>query len=403
MNDESVPKTRESARAGAVIKPWLSAGLVIALAGNVLFSAVLIVKLSGFEEIKKQADEIATEAAQKRAELSSLQTDVDSLNKQKEALAPTVADWEERLKEKAAAEAVLATLEGKQKQAELDIAQDSKRLEEIKGNVLDSERQKTDLDAAVERIRSELASLTMTNIDIKAELSLAADAERRLSEATNGLADATARRVQLDADVTAAQARFGQLQKDSDDLRQTGEKANAQAATLRQQIQSLKDQLTAFNQQAVELTNRLVLARSQTAEWETNRDTSQQAGIKAAQDLAVAQKLLAETQASQDQLAREQAKLVAQIDASKKDLAQSRNDAAAAEAHFESVKADSQKAEADVSAARTLAQEFSAKQGELTREVSRLEAIIEGLKKQKEALEKEVGGLEGQKPAQPSK
>ena len=67
------------------------------------------------------------------------------------------------------------------------------------------------------------------------------------------------------------------------------------------------------------------------------------------------------------------------------------------------MKADSQKAEADVSAARTLAQEFSAKQGELTREVSRLEAIIEGLKKQKEALEKEVGGLEGQKPAQPSK
>jgi hypothetical protein len=51
MNNESAPETHASATVGAVIKPWLIAGLVIALASNVLLSAILIIKLSGFEDI----------------------------------------------------------------------------------------------------------------------------------------------------------------------------------------------------------------------------------------------------------------------------------------------------------------------------------------------------------------
>ena len=41
---------------------------------------------------------------------------------------------------------------------------------------------------------------------------------------------------------------------------------------------------------------------------------------------------------------------------------------------------------------------MSAKQGELVREISRLESLIERLKKEKEALEKDLGRMEGQQP-----
>jgi chromosome segregation ATPase len=447
MNNESAPETRASAAPGTVIKPWLSAGLIIALAGNVLLSAILIIKLSGFEDMKRRADETEVEAAKNRTELSSLQADVDSLSKQKDALAPTVVDWEKRLKEKAVAEAALANMEGKQQQTELDIAQAGKRLEEISRNVLESEKQKTELDSAIERLKSELVSLTKTNMDTKALLTLASEAERRLDEATNALASADTRRKQFDADATASRTRLDQLQKEADDLRQTREKSNTELATLRQQIQSLKDQLPTLDQQAADLkarqtavgqeeqklaklqqqvaadearagemesrqqqaaselaqlTNRVDQARSQAADWETKRDINQRAGTKVAQKLAAAQKMFVETQASQDQLSRDHARLVAQIAASKMDVEQSRKDAAESEVRLDTVKADFQKADADLAATRKLSQELSVKQGELTREVSGLAAAIEQLKKEKEALEKEVGRLEGQKPKPPS-
>jgi chromosome segregation ATPase len=447
MNNESPPETRSSAALGTVIKPWLSAGLIIALAGNVLLSAILIVKLSGFEDMKRRADETEAEAATKRTELSSLQVDVESLSKQKDALAPTVADWEKRLKEKATAEAAMVNLEAKQQQAESDVAQAAKHLEEINRNVLKSEKQKTELDSAIEKFKSELLTLTKSNTDANAELSLAAEAERRLSNATNGVANADAARKQFEADATAAQARFDQLQKEGDNLRQTRETLNTDAATLRQQLQSLKDQLSSFDKQAAELkalqsavqqeeqklakvqqqlataearagemdnrqrqaeseltqlTNRLDQARSQTAEWETKRDTAQQAAIKATQELAAAQKLLAETQASQDQRAREQVTLVAQIAASKTDLEQARKDAADADARLDTANAALQKADADLAGVRKFSQELSTKQGELTREVSRLETTVEQLKKEREALEKQLGRQDAQHQKAPT-
>ena len=75
------------------------AGLIVALAGNVLLSAVLIVKLSRFDDSKRQADEADARTAKQRTELAKLQTEVESLTKRKDALAATVADWEKRLKE----------------------------------------------------------------------------------------------------------------------------------------------------------------------------------------------------------------------------------------------------------------------------------------------------------------
>lgn len=425
----------------SVIKPWLVAGLTIALACSVLLSGILIVKLSRFDDTKRQAEEAESLVARKRTELSALQVEIESLTKQKDTLAPTVADWEKRLSEKAAAEATLATVEAKQKQSESDLVRAGKRLDETTRALLDAEKQKTEVSSTIEKLKSELLLITKSNTDAKVLLALAVDAENRLSKATNSFANADSRRKQLEVDVEAAQSQFAQIQKESDALRLTRETLTSDAAALRQQIQTLKDQLASSDKQAAEfkarqsatqeeeqklakaqqrlataearateletqqrqttaaltqLTNRLEQARGVVAEWEAKRDATQQTATKAGQDLSAAQALLVQTTALQDQRAREQATLVAQITATKKELEQARKDAADAEARLDIAKAALQKADADLAGVRKSSQELSTKQGELTREVSRLEASLERLKKEKEALEKEIGRQEAQ-------
>jgi chromosome segregation ATPase len=425
----------------SVIKPWLVAGLTIALACSVILSGVLILKLGRFDEAKRQAEEAEGLAARKQTELAALQVEIESLTKQKDALAPTVADWEKRLSEKAAAEASLATLEAKQKQSESDVVRAGKRLDETTRAMLDAEKQKSEVSATIEKLKSELLFVTKSNNDAKALLALAVDAENRLSNATNAIINTDSRRKQLEADVESAQSRFAQLQKEADALRQTRETLTTEVATLRQQIQTLKDQLASSDKQAAEfkarqsatqeeeqklakaqqrlataetraseletqqrqttaaltqLTNRLEQARNVVAEWEAKRDATQQTATKAGQDLSAAQALLVQTTALQDQRAREQATLVAQIAATKKELEQARKDAADAEARLDIAKAVLQKADADLAGVRKSSHELSTKHGELTREVSRLEASLERLKKEKEALEKEIGRQEAQ-------
>lgn len=236
-----------------VIKPWLVVGLVVALAGNVLLSAVLIVKLSRFDDSKRQADEVEARAATQRTELARLQVEVDALTKQKDALAPAVADWQQRLKEKSAAEAVLATLDAKQRQGESDIAQAGKRLDDANRALLDADKQKADLTSTVERLKTERDALTKSNTDAKALARQAEEAERRLNAATNAVANVDARRKQLETDASAAQTRFDQIQKEADDLRQTREKLNNDLAALRQQIQTQTAQLATFDQESAEL------------------------------------------------------------------------------------------------------------------------------------------------------
>lgn len=383
----------------SVIKPWLIAGLVIALIGSALLSGILIVKLSRFDDSKRQADEADARAITRRAELAQLQVNVETLTTQSNALALTIVDYEKRLREMRVAQATAESLNAKQRQAESDIAQALKSLEDANRARLDAHKQMTDLTLAVERLKAERDALSISNANANALARQAEEAERRLNVATNAIASVDARRKQLETDASAAQTRFDQIQKESHTL-------NAELAPLRQQIQTQKDQLATFEQKAaselVQLTNRLEQARGQAADWEIKRDTAQQAATKAAQDGAVAQRVLAEAQASYEQISREQTRLVAQLTASKKEIEQARKDGADAETRRDTAKADSQKADADLAAARTQLQVFVVKQGELTREVSRLEATVERLKKEKEALEKEIGRLEAQRQDTPA-
>jgi len=426
----------------AVIKPWLWFGLPAAVALNVLLSLYLIVMLGRFDESKRQADEAETRTTTQRTELAMLQVEVESLTKQKDALGPTVVDWQQRLKEMHEAQAVAESLNARKRQKESDIAQANKGLEDANRALVDADKQKTELTSALERIRAELVTLTRSSTDTKALARQAEEAERRINVATNALANVDARRKQLEIDSSAAQVRFDQIQKEADDLRQAREKLTADSAGLRQQIQAQKDQLATFDQKSAalrtiqatiqqedqklakqqqqlaiaearademesrqgraaselaQLTNRVDQTRSQAADWGTKRDTAQQAGAKAALELAAAEKLIFESKVAQGQLAREQARLVAQVAALKKELEQSRKDGADAETRLDSAKAGLQKADADLAAARTQTQVLSVRQGEMTRESSRLGAVVERLKMEKDALEKEIGRQEAQR------
>jgi len=238
MNHESSTETGSKDRGSIVIKPWLSGGLIVAIVGNFVLSGVLILQLSTFEDTRRQAQEVEAGIAKARTELATLQVEVESLTKQKEALAPTIVDWEKRVKEKAEAEALLATVEAKKRQIESDTALDSQRLGEINQNLVSAEKQQSELNSEIEKIRRDLASLTKTKTDAEAVLAMATEAERRWNEAQNALTSAEARRKQVETDAN-------QLQKEVDDDRQIHDKLNTDASTLRQQIQALKDELSA--------------------------------------------------------------------------------------------------------------------------------------------------------------
>ena len=367
-----------SASPSLIIKPWLGAGLVAALAANVLLSAILIVELGRFDESKRQAEETEARVAKQRGESAKLQVEVETLTKQKEALAATVADWQQRLKEKSAAEAILATLDAKQRQAESDIAQVGKRLEDANRALLDANKQKAELATGIERLKSERDALAKSTTDAKALARQAEEAERRLAVATNALATAETRRKQLETDASAAQTRFEQIQKEADDLRQLREKLNTDLAALRQQVQGQKDLLATFDQKAAEL-KALQTAAAQEG----------QKAAKLQQESATAEARAGEMEARFAKAARELSQLTNR-------LAQAREDATDAETRRDAAKGDQQKADADLAASRAQLQVFVVRQGELTRETSRLEATIERLKTEKNALEKENGRQEAQ-------
>jgi len=116
--------------------------------------------MEGFEGTKRQAQEAEAALEKARTELAALQLEVESLKKQREVLAPTIFDWEKRLREKAEAQAALTASEGKVRQAEADIAQAAKRLEDTNKNLVGVEKQRAELISEIEKLKTEHLSLT---------------------------------------------------------------------------------------------------------------------------------------------------------------------------------------------------------------------------------------------------
>jgi chromosome segregation ATPase len=367
----------------SVIKPWLIVLLMSALAGNVLLSAILIIKLGRFDEARQEAASIETQTSVKQEELASLKVEADTLSKQIDALKPTAADWQQRLEERNRAEAELKSLEANQRQAEADITNAENRLQMLNGKLTEVDNQKAETMADLENLKLEQAALTKTNLDVRTLLNAAVEAERRWAEATNGLINADTQRRQFEADASAAQSRFNQIMKETDDLRTNRESLNIELASLRLQLQTQKEETAAFDKQSaelkarqlalqqadlelatvrqemtnaetqvndyVQLTNRLALARLEAADWETKRDSNQQAAAKAADELT-------------------------------------------------KTKTDLRTADDELAVTRKQVQELSAKQGELTREVAGLQSSIDKLTNERDSLEKDMGRLDARQP-----
>ncbi len=422
-----------------VIKPWLIAGLITALAGSTLLSGIIIVRLGHVGDLQKQSDDLAAQTAQASTDLAALQSQHDTLQKQVDILKPSLADWQQRLEEKSAAEAAVDSLTAKQKQTESDLASASKRLDDANKGFQEAEKHKSELSSDIERLKAQLEDLTKSDIDAKATMKLAAEAERRLSDATNGLASAEARRAQLDSDVSSAKIRVDQLQKDTDSLRQIRDGLNVDIPALRLQLATLKDQIASMDQQTAELkVNKaaaqqaeqdLAAARKLLAETQASQASSAQqetdmvaqiaelkkemaaarkdaadaqvaldGAKKAEEDLSAARKLLAETQALQEGSARQQADLVAQIADLKKQAEASRKDAAVTQVARDTAKTELQKVNDDLAGVRKLSQELSAKRDNQTREVAELQTSITQLETAKDKLLKEIGKFDAQRP-----
>ena len=373
MNDGSSHEASSKKEGGVVIKPWLSGGLIVALVGNLVLSGVLILQLGTFEDTRRQAQEVQAAIAKTRTELATLQVEVESLTKQKEALAPTIVDWEKRVKEKAEAEALLATLDAKKRQIESDIALGSQRLGEVNQNLVSAEKQHSELNSEIEKLRTELASLTKTKTDAKTALAMAAEAERRSNEAQNALASAEARRKQVETDAN-------QRQKEADDARQERDKLKQEAAALPQQIQALKDQLST-SQSDLKATQDAVQQEEQKLTQLRSQVTSAEARLN---------ELIEQEQ--------RQRRAESELSDLTNHLEQIRKDVGDWEFRRDTAKADFQKTDSDLAAARKLLQEVSAKHDELIRESSDLEAAIDRLTKEKETKEKELGQLDAQRP-----
>jgi chromosome segregation ATPase len=425
-----------------VIKPWLTAGLFITIAANVLLSAGLIADLSRFRESIRQVDEAESRAAQRRSDVSKLQAEVDSLAKKRDALAPEVASCQERMEEKAKAQAFLAGLEAKKQQLQADIDQETKRFEEAGKAIIAARQQETELTNTIEQLKTERSSLTRSVTEARELEKTAVAAERRTADAKTAMDSADARRKQLEAENVGMQKSYAELEKDTSGLRQKKKDLSDELAQLRKQLQVENDQLSALDQKAAEfsalqvqsaqqkqklatsqqelattearaielesrrhqaeselarLENRIEQARTESAAWETKRDLSQQQGTTAAQNLASAQKALSETQASHDLLVREQLKLASSLTSLRSDFELARKNSVEEETRLARLKAEGQESDSELAAARKLTQEYAAKQDELTRDVSRTQAIIDGLKQEKEALEKEIGKEEAAK------
>jgi chromosome segregation ATPase len=439
------PSTRNNSEKSetSVISLWLGGALIIAVLASAVLSGMLILKMAGFEDSERQAHEAEAALKKARSELSSLQIEVESLEKQREILVPTIVDWEQRRREKAEAEAFLAMLESKRRQTESDTTQAGKRLEDTNKDLVSAGKQKAEISSEIEKLKAERLSLRKANADAQVTLDQATDAERRLNEAKNVLTSLNMQRKQLASDIADAQKRRDQIQGEADETRKERERLADEVAKLHRQVQDLKNEKTSIEERvsglkAIQATvqqeeqkfakiqeqvsaaearrdeiedrlrrmaseeallrNRLEQIRKEVAEWEPRRDAAKATLQESDSELSAARKLLQETSAKQGELVRDVARLATMVERLKKEKEALETEVTEEELHRDMAKTDWQKADFDLSAARKLLHEMSAKQDDLVRESSHLESTIEQLKLEKEGLERDLGRLEGQQP-----
>jgi len=380
MNGQSSGGADVAQSPGSVIKPWLSAGLITGLAVNAVLSFVLIVNLGRSEAAKKEIADMQASISLTRGELAKLQVELDRLTKQKETLALVVADWEQRVKEKASAQATVASLQAQKQQIESDIAQANKRLVEASRALASEEQRRSDLLTEIQKLTADAASLVKSNADIKAALAMAADAECRRAEAELAATNAAARLRQLQAEIASAEKRLAQNRQETDAQRQSRDDLVKEVAALRQQRETLMQELADLQKQLAPLKAQLTSIR------------------KTEEILASLREHVAAAEARAKDAEQRKSEATAEITNLVARLAQVQREVAGWETRRDAAKVDLGKADAELSAARNLTLELSTKRLSLEREVARLTVEVEKLRNERQTLEKEIGRLEAQQP-----
>lgn len=380
MNGQSSAGAGAPKGSSSVIRPWLSAGLIMGLAVNGILSFVLILNLGQFETAKKDAADMQDAAKRARGELAELQVELERLTKQKETLASAVADWEQRIKEKASAQAAVVSLQAQKQQIESDIAQANKRLVEANQDFASKEQMRRDLVTEIQKLTAEATSLVKSNANVKASLAMAADAERRRAEAELAVTNATTHLRQLQAEIASADNRLVQNRQETDVQRRSRDELVKELAALRLQRQTLTDELADLHRQLATVKVQLDTVR------------------KTEETLASLREQVAAAEARAKDAEGRRLAAIAEMTNLNARVAQVRSEVADWEIRRDAAKADLSKADADLSAVRKLTQTLSAQRLSFEREVARLTAEVEQLTNERQALEKEIGRLEAQRP-----
>jgi chromosome segregation ATPase len=336
--------------------------------------------LSRYEHAKQVARDLDDDLAKTRQQVARVQSELDSLKKEKDTLGPLVEDWRRRSKDKEAVEAAISALEEKQRRISESNAEATHQIEQAQKDVADLEKKKGELAAQTKKLSEERLSLGRQIADHQTTLSQALEAERRMVQAQTGVTNAVARLSQIEADATAAQSQINQGREASEGLRKDRASLLVEVSALRQEYASL--------------TNHVTKLRSNLADLKLVQNATQEAE----QSLTKLRGQIATAEARAGDLDSQQKQTAAALTQTSAQLEQARKDAADWGAKRDAARRDLELTEANAASARTLQRQAEAKKDELTRELAGLETQIEKLRKEKQTLSKELGRLEAQQP-----
>lgn len=257
-----------------------------------------------------------------------------------------------------------------------------------------------------------LSNTGKVKADADALLVSAADAERRLIEATRSIADADQQRQQLQGEVKAAEVRLTQLGHETAAAQAARDRAKAESEdeskALRSAIELEERKVGQVHEKLIStqaalaeletrhrsalaelahLTNGLQTTRVEATNWHAKLAQTQEAAGKASQELARVQRALSEALVARTNLNTELA-------ASREELATVRQEAATLQQRLTTLSKDAQAAQLEVEQARNLALELARRQKQLVDEILPLEQSLDQLRKEKRTLEREVGRLQ---------
>jgi len=366
-----------------VVQSWLAVLLILTVVVSTLVNAGLILSIARQERDREIAAETAKQLTDARSRLSTVQSELEALRRQKDALAPLVADWDKRAAERAASEAAISALEEKRPRLETEVNSLTARRDLLDRQMTELNSNRTELQGVVDNLRTETNALSRQKQELQTTVTQALDAERRRSEADASRSAAEVRSKSLQAEIVADQRRLDQTRSDADAQRKALDSLVKEVADLREKREALNTDIARFQAQDADLHAR----RNSLQELEEDLSKRQQEAADAGARAEGAEKRFRKASAD-----------IAEV---QKGLEAVQNEASKWEARRDKARVDFQDADAELAAARKLERESSVRRDQPDSELRDLRTQVVTLLKQKADLENEIRSLEAQRPKQP--